>query len=377
MPDPVDAAILGAGAAGLSLAAHLACAGWGGRVVLIDEGLPLEARSWAWWSAGDGLLDDAARAWSRVRLAGPGWEREAPLAPLAYRAIDGPELAAAVGRLVGQRPGWSRVRGTVTAVTREGDGARVAVSTADGAVEARARWVFDSVGVDDPAGGPVPWLDVGGVRVSTVRDAFDPGAVTLMDFRTDQRDGVAFLYVLPASAREALIERTVYAFPGARPGTHRPHLDAYVREVLGLEDARVTPEEDAAIPLHPGALAAVDGAVVPIGARAGLVRASTGYGFARIQRHSAALAAALVGGRDPAAASPRLRWARALDAALLRIVRDHPDGARVLFAALLRRNRPSRVLGFLEEQASPLAQARIFLSMPEFIPASMRARRRT
>ena len=92
-----DAVIVGAGAAGLSLACHLAHAGWGDAVLIVDDGAhPLEHRSWAWWTKGSGLLDSAASiALDRMGVAGPGWRREVPLAPYSYRRITGQELSAA------------------------------------------------------------------------------------------------------------------------------------------------------------------------------------------------------------------------------------------------------------------------------------------
>lgn len=59
--DRLDAVIGGGGASGLSLACHLAAAGWLDHVLVIDDGsIPLEVRGWVYWSRGDGLLDPAA-----------------------------------------------------------------------------------------------------------------------------------------------------------------------------------------------------------------------------------------------------------------------------------------------------------------------------
>ncbi|WP_062379646.1 lycopene cyclase family protein [Demequina pelophila] len=414
-PERVDVAIVGAGAAGLSLAAALARSGWAGSLALVEDGsAPLEDRAWAWWSAGGGPMDDAASgSWSRVRLAGEGWAREGPLAPLAYRAIGGEGLASVADAALARaeragRVRVRRVRGRALSAVPEGPGggAQVVIEDPAGArVDLRARWVFDSVGLGRDMGARVgagsgaggaaglaagqaaaARLDFHGVRVTAPRDVFDRDTVTLMDFRTDQADGVAFVYVLPTSARAALVERTVYAFGASAPSPHRPHLHAYVRDVLGLgaqgsgtwEEAG---EERGTIPLHRRPPDVADGPLVPVGARAGLVRASTGYGFARMQRHAEAIAAALAAGRDPAHATSPRRWPGVLDGALLRIVHRNPDGARDVFGALWRRNPPARVLRFLEEQASPREQALVIASLPGFVPAAWRAavaaRRRT
>ncbi len=369
----MDVAVLGGGAAGLSLVCHLARTGWRGSLVLVDDGEhPVGERAWAWWSRGDGLFDPrAAVVLRQAAVAGPGWRRRMDLAPYGYRVLPGAALAAAAEDAFASRPAWRRLRGRALRVVADDAGARVEVDTPDGRVDVRARTILDSVGPGEEAPESAA-LDVLGLRVRAQDPVFDPGAVTLMDFRTAQDDGVAFVYVLPASAREALVERTVFSVPGA-VHDHEPHLARYLGEI-GASAAAETGREHARIPLLPRPLASATRGIVPIGARAGLVRETTGYGFARIQRHSAALADALARGEDPARAAPPRRWARALDASLMRLVRDDPDGARSVLGALLRRNPPARILAFLDEEASPLAQARLFASLPEFARASLVAR---
>ncbi|MFN3866250.1 MAG: FAD-dependent oxidoreductase [Demequina sp.] len=371
------AVIVGAGAAGLSLACHLAVAGWGDKVLIVDDGAhPLEQRSWAWWGTGTGLIDHAASTVvDDLWVAGTGWRRRMALAPYSYRRITGPELSAATDRAIASRPGYRRVHGTVRALARDGAGGRVSIDLAQPSgtrtIEVSARWVFDSVGLGEPAGRqePAAYLDFHGLHIECPTDAFDPGAATLMDFRTDQSAGAAFVYVLPTSARTALVERTVFAFSEtydieAQRARHEGHVRDYLRGCLGVDAYRVTGCEIGTIALERGPAATAHGPVIPIGARAGMVKASTGYGFARIQSHSAAIAWCLTRGRSPAGAAPAHRWHRALDEALLRVIREDPATAVEIFASLLTRNPAPRILSFLDEDASLLDQLRLFATLP-------------
>ena len=106
-----------------------------------------------------------------------------------------------------------------------------------------------------------------------------------------------------------------------------------------------------------------------------MVKASTGYGFARIQRHSAAIAARLIRGRGPAGAAPVHRWHRALDGALLRVVRDDPAGALDVLTALFAQNPADRILAFQDEDARLRSQVQLYatLPLPPFAHAHLRA----
>ncbi len=375
--DRFDAVIVGAGAAGLSLACHLANSGWGHDVLLVDDGThPLDQRSWAWWTKGDGLLDSAASTVvDRLNVVGRGWGRTMQLAPYSYRRISGLELTANADRLLGARSGYRRVEGSVRAIVEQGDSCRVGIdlleSGGTGTVDVSARWVFDSVGPDTSSTAPTSaaQLDFFGVYVECPTNTFEPGTVTLMDFRTDQSSGVAFMYVLPTSARTALVERTVFAHPrGDDPcvaeSRHEALVAEYLAQCLGAGSYRVTGREIGVITLDRRPRATPVGSVIPIGARAGMVKASTGYGFERIQRHSAAIASCLSQGRSPTHAAPTHRWNRALDSALLRVVRDDPADALTVFASLLTRNPVQRVLAFLDEEASLRSQLQLFATLP-------------
>ncbi|NTV38742.1 MAG: lycopene beta cyclase [Demequinaceae bacterium] len=371
---------MGAGAAGLSLACHLADAGWGDAVLLVDDGShPIDRRSWAWWTTGGGLLDpEASIVCDRQWVVGPGWRRAMALTPYSYRRLTGPQLSAAAERIVGSRRGYRRASGTVRAVVEDGSGCRVTIDLppSSGAltVEISARWVFDSVGVGSaPASAHAAELDFLGLHVECPGDTFDQGAVTLMDFRTDQSAGVSFIYVLPTSPRSALVERTTFVVTGAGAGaddreaigsSHEAHVRDYLLTCLDVDRYQVVGREAGTIPLerHPPATAA--GSQIPIGARAGMVKASTGYGFERIQRHSKAIATLLSQGRSPADAATVHRWSRALDAALLRVIRDEPARAVEIFAALLTRNPAPRILAFLDEDATLRGQFLLFATLP-------------
>lgn len=404
-PASVDAVIIGAGAAGLSLACHLVAAGWGDRrVLLVDDGaVDPEHRAWAYWSRGDLLLDaDAGPPAERLRVRGPHLDRVLDLAPtgLGYRTITGATLEAATARRLATAPGFARLRARATDVAEDDDGARVALAPVTAALpddatseppppQVRARWVFDSTGVATPGSVPRPWahLEVLGDHVTADTDAVDPATPTLMDFRTPQDDGLAFLYVLPRSARAALVEHTRFAV-GRRPAAD-PADDAVTtaRARAALDDAeralpaavRPGPAELGRIPLATDPPARPSAHVIPIGPPAGMVKASTGYAWTRIQRHSAALADSLVRTGHPFDVPPLRARHRALDALLLEVVRDEPAAALRVFERLFARNTPTRILGFLDEDTSPADELALILTLPPapFLRAlGRRARRR-
>ena len=111
---------------------------------------------------------------------------------------------------------------------RAGDG--WAVGLADGQ-RISARHVVDT---RPPSRRPqsILWQSFRGDYVTAERDVFDPTTAVLMDFDQESADGVQFVYVLPTSRRDALVETTVFGAaplsPDALRERHAQRLQAQV-----------------------------------------------------------------------------------------------------------------------------------------------------
>ena len=113
------------------------------------------------------------------------------------------------------------------------------------------------------------------------------------------------------------------------------------------------------VPLHTRPARRASGRVLRIGAQAGLVKASTGYGYQRIQRDSAAIAASLARDGHPFARPvPRRRY-RLLDAVLLDVLRHEPVQLERAFARLFLDQPAARMLRFLDEDTGPGDELRL------------------
>ena len=116
-----------------------------------------------------------------------------------------------------------------------------------------------------------------------------------------------------------------------------------------------------------------------IGTAGGRLKPSSGYGFLRIQRHSLAIAEALMQGRPlPQTAEPRLyRW---MDGFFLRALQSSPAAAIELFLSMFSHSRPDELARFLGESSSPGETLRVALTLPKLpmlralLPAGLPAR---
>ncbi|MFE9837549.1 lycopene cyclase family protein [Streptomyces sp. NPDC005551] len=356
-----DVAIIGAGAAGLSLAHRLSSGAAGRRtpsvVLLTAPPGPLRPprRTWCFWEAGPGVYDRALTAsWQRLRVRGKeGSSTESRIAPLRYKMLCSDDFEELVHHDLAGRASVRVTEAVVDSVEGlSGGGAQVRGSTAAGAsVDVRARWVFDSRPLEAlPAARTTLLQHFHGWFVRTDRPAFDRDVVDLMDFRTPQpARGLSFGYVLPTGRRTALVEYTEFSAAPLTAHQYDAALRHYTGDVLGLGAFEVTARETGAIPMTDAVFARQTGeAIFRIGTAGGATRPSTGYTFAAVQRQTRAVAAAFRAGRRPAPPPAHSVRSRAMDAVLLRaLATGRIDGAD-FFSDLFERVPAERLLRFLD-----------------------------
>lgn len=364
--------MLGAGASGSAVVRALAARGVAGPLLLVDDGsVPIAERVWASWLAIEDAADDAviSASWRRLAVATDRGERVLGLTRHRYVAVRGPDLRDATDAALRTVRG-ERLTATATAVHEDGDSVVVATSSGD----VRADLVLDSVGLlDAGVREPRAWMSFAGCEIETDGPVFDRDAVRLMDFRVPQVGGATFAYTLPWARDRALVELTTIS---AEPTSTRPDIAAHLDRVLGAGRHRVVRRESGVLPLAPRLRRPRSARGLAIGAAAGLVRASTGYGYARMRRDAARIAEQLRRGEPPSGLRRSARH-HAMDAVFLELATHDPatlvDSLDLLFA----RTPADLVLRFLDEATSPREEARLVSSLPTrpFVAAAVRAGR--
>ena len=204
-----------------------------------------------------------------------------------------------------------------------------------------------------------------GWRIRTASSVFNPHVMTMMDFRTDQRNGVCFVYVLPYSDNEALVECTVFSAHEWDIEDYERHLVTYIADVLKCDSYDVLSTETGSIPMCDAIPVRERGhRWLAIGSAAGLTKPTTGYTVARCIRDAEQM---VDGVRATGEWSVPVRAHRRFDfydRLLLRIIRDEPQHVSTILWTLFERNPVEVILRFLDEQTSLREELRLFWTLP-------------
>lgn len=378
-----DYIIAGGGAAGLHLALALERSSLrGAHILIIDKDTKQSNdRTWCFWHTEydkpvpDHLL---RKSWEVFSVIGDSGELDIALSPYSYSMIRGLDFYTYAAEQIQKLPNCKRLVGTIDLIEDGGEKATVVV---DG-TPYHGSYVFDSLIIPgsfsiDPTRYHFLKQHFYGVFVRTTKPVFEPHKAGFFDFRVPQKGVMRFVYTLPSSETEALVEYTLFSADLLTADEYRNELGNYVQGVLGLEagDYEVLESEEGVIPMSDYPFPRRGGErILYTGTKGGRVKGSTGFAFHRIARDSEAIVRSLEEHGHPFdVPTPPPRY-RTFDAMLLQILYRHGELGAPIFEQLFRRNPIDRLLRFLNEETSLREDIAIMASVPwwPFIRAWLR-----
>mgnify|MGYP000868287443 CR=1 FL=1 len=215
--------------------------------------------------------------------------------------------------------------------------------------------------------GKHPYLDQHfvGWFVKTKKEVFNPEIAHFMDFNIPQKGNTRFIYVLPDSETEALVEYTLFSDTLLEREAYEKGIRDYLTG-LGLsdDDYEITETEEGVIPMttYPFNQWSTN-YVTRIGIAGGWAKPSTGYAFKNSMRFSLDMVEQLKRGEKRLSPNkkPMFSW---MDEQLLDVLVRRNDLGKSLFERLFERNSPTTILRFLDEQTTTFENLQIMSQMP-------------
>lgn len=229
-----------------------------------------------------------------------------------------------------------------------------------------SKWAFDS---RPPTFNPPKKNEVSLVQsfwgwvIETENNCFDPDTFVMMDFTIDQNDSTQFLYILPYSCNQALVELTAFNSKSIRKTYAENLLFTEIQSRYGAH--KIISTETGNIPMSTAQIiqASNHPAYIPTGARAGNIKPSTGYSFLNSCQHALEIEKHLSSEQQQSTPKNLNRFAF-YDRLLLSILKKHPQKGKNIFESLFKSNSTSDVIRFLREETSGLNEIKLLSSLP-------------
>ena len=374
MSDMFDVIILGGGCAGLSLATRLVNSGGTcPRVVVLEaRAAYIHDRTWCFFKDSQAPAQHSVQhAWPSMRITSGSGSVTVDCGSMPYEMVHAGEFYQSAQSIINQSDHVDlRMDVAITKAPEKREGVW-RVDTGVGAFH--APYVIDTRPAKRPErDGAKLWQSFYGQEIECNVDTFDVSCGDLMDFSAANAcgaqaafpDAVSFVYVLPTTARRALLEFTVFGPDPLNPDLLHDLFTKAVRQRVGSAEFSLLRSEHGVLPM--GILPSVfshDASYVFAGLTAGGARPSSGYAFARIQRWAASCADALASGQGPVGHAPDGFILRAMDTLFLKLVRAYPQAAPDLFTALFAGTNTDSLIRFLSDRATLADNVRVVAAL--------------
>ena len=366
----LDFIILGGGASGLQLAYRLSNhTAFANATILILESNNHKGndRTWCYWETGDGEWDDLLQnQWSKVQFKSKNVDKIIDLGSASYKMLRSKPYYERLHQSLAKNKSiqieYARCTGFVD------KGSHVTVSTDKQTYRCWTLFnsAFDWNVLNNQSRYPVLQQHFLGWYIKTPRPLFDTETAVFMDFTVPQFHETRFMYVLPYTQTEALIEYTLFSKELLEKSEYEDAIRDYLQD-KNITDYQLIEVEQGSIPMCSYPFWENNSKNVHfIGSAGGWTKASTGFTFKNINRKTTALV------NHIAAKKPLSRFAKKnrfwwYDLLFLDILAKYNHRGASLFSRMFRSNSPKLIFRFLDEQSHFLQELMIMRSFPKLL----------
>lgn len=336
------------------------------KILLIDkEQKNRNDRTWCFWEMDPGLFEKIVyKKWEQAWFHGENYSKLLSFSPYTYKLIRGIDFYNYCFSLLRQQKNIEIIAGEVQSMESNDRETFVVVN----GQKLHAGYIFNSILFEKPVLKKKEYYllqHFKGIIIETDQPVFDPAAATLMDFRVDQQHGTSFVYVMPFSSTKALVEYTLFTGELLQPEQYDKGLKQYIKQYIFDGPYKVTEEEFGVIPMTNHRFATHQHHIINIGTAGGQTKASSGYTFRFIQKHTAAIVGQLIktGKLLPGQIRKEKKF-HFYDGVLLNILHHKKYPGREIFTDLFKKNKPQQVLRFLDNESSIKDELKIISSLP-------------
>ncbi len=366
----LDFIILGGGASGLQLAYRLSRhTAFANASILILESNNHKGndRTWCYWETGDGEWDDLLQnQWNKVQFKSKNIDKIIDLGNTSYKMLRSKPYYDHLHQSLAKNKSIQIEYAQCTGFVDEGFHVTVSTNKQTYRCSTLFNSIFDWSVLRKQKRYPVLQQHFLGWYIKTTRPQFDTETAVFMDFTVPQVQETRFMYLLPYTQTEALIEYTLFS----KELLDKSEYEDAIREYLHhkkIKEYHLIEVEQGIIPMCSYPFWENNSNNVHfIGSAGGWTKASTGFTFKNINRKTTALV------NHIAAKKPLSRFAKKnrfwwYDLLFLDILAKYNHRGASLFSGMFRNNSPKQIFRFLDEQSHFLQELMIMRSFPTLL----------
>ncbi len=343
-------------------------------ILLIDENVKItNDRTWCFWDEHHLFEEIVSKKWNQAVFAHEKFNRVLELSPYQYKKIKGLDFYELVFKKISEHKNIHFLNQKVVNFTELENNCIVKTEQETFTCNKIFNSIYHPEVVSAQTKFPLIQQHFVGWFIKSKQTVFTPNCATFMDFSVAQKGNTRFMYVLPTSSNEALLEYTLFSKELLLKEEYETEIKQYIKN-LGITEYEIIEKEQGTIPMtsYPFWKHNTKN-IINIGSAGGWTKASTGYTFKNASKKSKALVGFLEKSISTSSDSSNFRkfhktdkfWF--YDLLLLDILSSKNELGSNIFSSMFRNGNSTVIFKFLDEETSIWEDLQVIWKCPKML----------
>ena len=336
-------------------------------ILLIDENAKkVNDRTWCFWDEDNLFEDIVSKKWNQAVFANEKFNRVLELTPYQYKKINGLDFYELVFKKISEHKNIHFLNQKVVDFSELGNHCVVKTKEESFTCNKILNSIYNPEVVTTQNKFPLIQQHFVGWFIKSKEAVFTPNCATFMDFSVEQKGNTRFMYVLPTSSTEALLEYTLFSKDLLLKEEYELEIQKYI-ENLGITEYEIIEKEQGNIPMtcYPFWKHNTKN-IINIGSAGGWTKASTGYTFKNATKKSKALVQFLKSESDFTKFHKKDKfWF--YDLLLLDILSSKNELGSKIFSSMFKNGNATVIFKFLDEETSIWEDLQVIWKCPKMM----------
>ncbi len=334
-------------------------------------------RTWCFWQKENTIWEAViSKKWDSAWFANENFKRNLDINPYEYCKISGIDFYSFVFDALSKETNITFLNEKVTNINELDTHVYVSTENAEFTCDQVLNSIWNRNTLTQQSKFRVLQQHFIGWHIQSSESVFNPKEATFMDFSVAQKGNTRFMYVLPFSEKEALLEYTLFSEHLLDNKEYEEEIENYIQK-LGISHYQIIEKEQGSIPMTSYPFWKKNTKrVLNIGTAGGWTKASTGYTFKNADKQSSRLVDFIQKENDFRKFHQNNRfWF--YDLLLLDILHRKNEVGSLIFSSMFKKGNPALIFKFLDEDTTLIEDIKVILKCPKtlFIKALLRVGR--
>jgi lycopene beta-cyclase len=334
-------------------------------ILLLDENpKKTNDRTWCFWDSNTIFPNQVSTKWNSAWFKNTAFERKLNLDPYQYKMVKGLDFYNLIFDLIYKQKNIHFVNQKVLDFEELGSHCIVKTASENYTCNKIFNSIFNPNLVKSQAKYPLLQQHFVGWFIKSKEEVFDKETATFMDFSVEQKGNTRFMYVLPTSSTEALLEYTLFSKELLALSEYENEIQNYIQK-LGITEYEIVEKEQGNIPMtcYPFWKNNTKN-ILNIGSAGGWTKASTGYTFKNTTKKAKQLISFLEDNSDFRKFQKRDKfWF--YDLLLLDILDKKNHLGSTIFSSMFQKGNATVIFKFLDEETTFLEDLKVIWKCPK------------